>query len=516
MSVRFNRLVAITVVMILFLIGCSFSNAADCYEPPIAEDPPLPAGPPIPKGPAIPKSPPISEDPPVSDGPAIPAPYKGPKPYQAPEPYKPPEPYQPPEKYQAPEKYQPPSSMVNDKMFASISPISAQGTSSVESESTEVECTSISGFSIFSLLAAAILAIIATVFIFTVPVIGWSMLVGMAFGGLAGWLSGGSATEIAMDAVYGGIAGAVGLGAFAGAARLLGRMAMTSTWMGRWFPWLGSGGAAGVGETATFDFLRDGKVNWTNVLIAGALGGLLGFGGGMITDHGHKLKALIPQLENRVVVAADGPVGRFIYNHFDDAADGYHKDAGSGLGNKVSPSSKNFKVDLKENPKYRPATNKVDFDYVAKIRKDLGLPPINKDTGSKTHTVAVLESDGQQIWGRSGWGNDVGGYTEMRESWLKGGGKRKQSATNGQTAYHAEGDAFWHLYKNRKENNILGGEATLVVDRPLCKACGQNNGIQSLMEEVGLDKLVIKTPEGTQVLTPRPGRRRTSWEELDR
>ncbi|PMB01741.1 hypothetical protein CEN49_27055 [Fischerella thermalis CCMEE 5273] len=107
-------------------------------------------------------------------------------------------------------------------------------------------------------------------------------------------------------------------------------MAMTSTWMGRWFPWLGSGGAAGVGETATFDFLKEGKVNWKNALLAGLLGGLLGFGGGVITDHGHKLKALIPQLENRVVVAADGPVGRFIYNHFDDAADGYRRSQGNG------------------------------------------------------------------------------------------------------------------------------------------------------------------------------------------
>jgi hypothetical protein len=39
-----------------------------------------------------------------------------------------------------------------------------------------------------------------------------------------------------------------------------------------------------------------------------------------------------------------------------------------------------------------------------------------------------------------------------------------------------------------------GGKGRLVVDRPLCKACGQNGAIKSMASRMGLESLEIVTP----------------------
>ncbi|MBH8609417.1 hypothetical protein, partial [Thermoactinomyces sp. CICC 10521] len=174
-------------------------------------------------------------------------------------------------------------------------------------------------------------------------------------------------------------------------------------------------------------------------------------------------------------------------------------------------------------PKYQKAKGDIDLQYVAQVRKQLGLPSlkeddilIQKDVLKSGNTVAVLESDGVQIWGRSGWGVDVGGYSELRKEWAKGkigklGVPREKFAVNSQTYTHAEGDVFWHLYQYRKKHNILGGKATLVVDRPFCGPCGDGRGVQNLVEEVGLDELIVKTPDGDEIIRPREGLKRKSW-----
>jgi hypothetical protein len=192
---------------------------------------------------------------------------------------------------------------------------------------------------------------------------------------------------------------------------------------------------------------------------------------------------------------------------------GYRTDGGAIIAEKRI-------VKVNPVPKYRKATGNLSLDYVAKVRRELGIPPIGEDKKLKDagilkseQTVAVLEADGVQIWGRNGWGVDVGGYEELRKEWLKSGGKRNPSVTNSQTYSHAEGDVFWHLYKHRKKNRILGGSATMVVDRPLCKPCASNSGVRSLVEEVGLDELIVITPDNKQgiKITPRPDRKRKSW-----
>jgi hypothetical protein len=168
--------------------------------------------------------------------------------------------------------------------------------------------------------------------------------------------------------------------------------------------------------------------------------------------------------------------------------------------------------------KIQPTTEKIDLSTVAKVRKELGIPAIGDDFILKKsgylkseQTIAVLKADNVKIWGRNGWGVDQGGYKEMKKEWLKSGGNRDLSATNNQTVFHAEGDAFWNLYQYRKKHNILGGTGTLAVDRPFCTACGDSRGVQQLMEEVGLDKLVVITPAGEESITPRPGKQRKNW-----
>ncbi|WP_194830663.1 hypothetical protein, partial [Laceyella tengchongensis] len=183
-------------------------------------------------------------------------------------------------------------------------------------------------------------------------------------------------------------------------------------------------------------------------------------------------------------------------------------------------------------PKYQTPTNNLDLDYVAEVRKKLGIPPLGNDKLLKDEgvlkaeqTVAVLQGDGVEIWGRNGWSADnKAEFKNMKSAWGKGskagrdGNKREKAGTNAQTWTHAEGDVFWYFYKYRKENQILGGKAKLVVDRPLCDSCGdQFKGVQNLMEEVGLDELIVVTPDNPNgiVYRPRPGMRRTTWKEAD-
>lgn len=71
---------------------------------------------------------------------------------------------------------------------------------------------------------------------------------------------------------------------------------------------------------------------------------------------------------------------------------------------------------------------------------------------------------------------------------------------------------YFGIYiKYRKSKKILGGKATLVVDRPFCGPCGDGRGVQNLVEEVGLDELIVKTPDGKEIIRPRPGYKRQSW-----
>lgn len=78
----------------------------------------------------------------------------------------------------------------------------------------------------------------------------------------------------------------------------------------------------------------------------------------------------------------------------------------------------------------------------------------------------------------------------------------KQKGTNWATKYHAEGDVFWHLYKYRKENEIL-----------VCNYCNPSgsDGVRQMMAEVGLEELKVISPSGTEILKVDQEKLRKSW-----
>ncbi|MGX9708464.1 ParB/Srx family N-terminal domain-containing protein [Laceyella tengchongensis] len=83
----------------------------------------------------------------------------------------------------------------------------------------------------------------------------------------------------------------IGLGAGALAFRLIGeRLAtMAPPWLGKWLPFVGSGGVAGVADSASFDYMRDGKVDWKKAGLAGILSVAIGFAGLGVAQYGGKL-----------------------------------------------------------------------------------------------------------------------------------------------------------------------------------------------------------------------------------
>ncbi|MFD1408461.1 hypothetical protein ACFQ49_09910 [Kroppenstedtia eburnea] len=396
------------------------------------------------------------------------------------------------------------------------------------------------------------LAVVSTIIaLFVSPPLGGTMLVSGAISGGVSWLQGNDPDTILRDAGIGGFAGVFGYGVFAGVTRYVGARLAQSTlspFLQKWLPKIIGGGSGGVADQSAFDGLRDRKFDWRSATIAGMIGILIPYAGAVLDGSpalGKQLQQMIPG------VSGDGTLAMpWVKKNGQEAAEGYNKASGKS-GGTLSESLKIGNAELEKLPvrgnqyrikgtevvikgrrivkvndisKYRKESglstlsDEEALKQVAKIRNELGIPALGDDLKLKSEkilnseqTVAVLESDGYQIWGRNGWGTDQGGYKAVREEWLKSGGKRNPSATNAQTVYHAEGDAFWNLYKFRKQNNILGGKATMVVDRDFCRSCGDGRGVQQMVEEVGLDELIVITPSGRQSIKPRPELKRTSW-----
>ena len=62
---------------------------------------------------------------------------------------------------------------------------------------------------------------------------------------------------------------------------------------------------------------------------------------------------------------------------------------------------------------------------------------------------------------------------------------------------HAEADAFQQAY----DLGIRGGKARLVVDRDLCRACGQNGGVKGMARQLDLEEIEIISPSGYQLIS---------------
>ncbi|MCH5586344.1 hypothetical protein MK805_15480 [Shimazuella sp. AN120528] len=366
------------------------------------------------------------------------------------------------------------------------------------------------------------------------PITGVSLLIGMGISGLLSWFLEGNLHAAERDAVFGGLSALVGLGVGSLSLKLLGSrlVNVSNPFIQKWLPIGLSSGAAGSSDSLTFDYLRERKVDWKKTGLVGLLSIFLGFGGLAVSEYGGKIIKNIPvpvvvQTNNGEIYfssksLSNTALGQWIQKFASEEVEGVTRIVGRGkkyetddgaliAGKKVA--------EINKLPKYHPVKNQLDLKYVAKLRKELGIPSIGDDLRLKKEgvlkaeqTVAVLQSNGVEIWGRNGWGVDVeNGYKEMLTEWFK---KRSKGSfgTNANTRFHAEGDVFWHLYKFRKANKLLGGKAVLAVDRSLCRYCDQSKGVQQMVEEVGLDELKVITPDGIRIIKPEPSRRRTSWE----
>jgi hypothetical protein len=144
-----------------------------------------------------------------------------------------------------------------------------------------------------SLILALLCMGLGLFFLSTNPLVGISIVMGMAVGGFGAWMADKDVSGIAQEAIIGALAGLVGLGAGALAFRLIGgRIAtLAPPWLGKWLPSVGSGGVAGVADSASFDYMRDGKVDWKKAGLVGLLGVAIGFACMGVAQYGGKLVA---------------------------------------------------------------------------------------------------------------------------------------------------------------------------------------------------------------------------------
>jgi filamentous hemagglutinin len=126
------------------------------------------------------------------------------------------------------------------------------------------------------------------------------------------------------------------------------------------------------------------------------------------------------------------------------------------------------------------ASNGAGFNDLANIRKELGLPPAG--SAADKSTLAVIEVNGEKIYGINAHGQPVKGVNAISST-------------------HAEIDALNQI--KQKGLDVRGQNLTLYVDRMPCAACGQNGGIRSMMQQLGLNQLTVIGPDGLMVITQR-------------
>jgi hypothetical protein len=121
------------------------------------------------------------------------------------------------------------------------------------------------------------------------------------------------------------------------------------------------------------------------------------------------------------------------------------------------------------------------FQELAAYRAQLNLPPAGSETDRDT--VAKLEIGGMVFFGVNSSSNP-----SIRQITLK---------VNPISRTHAEADAFQQAY----DLGIRGGKARLIVDRDLCRACGQNGGVKGMARQFDLEEIEIISPSGYQLIS---------------
>lgn len=158
--------------------------------------------------------------------------------------------------------------------------------------------------------------------------------------------------------------------------------------------------------------------------------------------------------------------------------------AGTGQSPKPSRQSNSAEPTTQRtasSDKERPKPVITPAEKLALKRKELGLPPAG--SAGDNSTVALLKIGEKEYFGVNG-------------SLQKPKMPYTASPINNITKYHAEGNAV--------QNAINGGSrglaktAELWVDRAPCYACGTSNGIGSLAKGLGVERIIVNSPSGTQ------------------
>jgi MafB19-like deaminase len=121
------------------------------------------------------------------------------------------------------------------------------------------------------------------------------------------------------------------------------------------------------------------------------------------------------------------------------------------------------------------------FQELVEYRQMLGLPSAGSE--SDRATIAKLEIGGESFFGVNSSNNPT---------------PRKITLTvNPISRTHAEADAFQQAF----DLGYKGGRARLIVDRDLCRACGQNGGVKGMARQLDLEEIEIVSPSGRQIIS---------------
>ena len=121
------------------------------------------------------------------------------------------------------------------------------------------------------------------------------------------------------------------------------------------------------------------------------------------------------------------------------------------------------------------------FQELVEYRQMLGLPSAGSE--SDRATVAKLEIGDDSFFGVNSSNNPT---------------PRKITLTvNPISRTHAEADAFQQAF----DLGYKGGRARLIVDRDLCRACGQNGGVKGMARQLDLEEIEIVSPSGRQIIS---------------
>ena len=117
---------------------------------------------------------------------------------------------------------------------------------------------------------------------------------------------------------------------------------------------------------------------------------------------------------------------------------------------------------------------------LADYRQQLGLPSAGSEDDRAT--IAKLEMNGESFFGINSANNLVRRTITLR--------------VNPISRTHAEADAFQQAF----DSGLRGGSARLIVDRDLCRACGQNGGVKGMAKQLDPEQLEVISPSGREVM----------------